>query len=112
MPVECFMFQDLATMFPKVVASINRHVRLASNDCADRSSDTAPRVITIQLEVVPEAEQDGSCARANMLIKVKSTVPPHRSATVSLGLRNDGVLLINLDSLQNIDQGSFSHADD
>ncbi len=112
MPIEGFTFEDITRIYPRVVANINRQIRHASNDCADRSSDPNPRKINIQLTLTPDEQPDGTCNSANMTVDVKTTVPPHKSATINLGLRSDGLLLVNLDSLDDINQATLAYQDD
>jgi hypothetical protein len=90
--------------FGKANETFQRHLARAAVDCMDRPTDSKPRKVLLQIDLVPVMEQDGDCTEVAAQIQVVSKVPAHRTKVYSLGLRRNGALVFNEDSPTNIDQ--------
>lgn len=88
------------------------HLKRAADDCYDRPVDNRPRKVTIQIELVPVPEANGDCGEVNADVKITSTIPPHQTKTLSLGLRHNGMLVHRTESPHNVNQPGLPIADD
>jgi hypothetical protein len=91
----------------KAMEAFHLHVKRAAVDCLDRPADPKPRVVNLQLSIVPVVEPDGTCDRVDVQIHASSKVPNHRTRVYSFGLRRNGMLVFNPDSPESVDQGTF-----
>ncbi len=97
----------------KVAQAFNKHVARASSDCYDRPGDSKPRVVLLQIEIIPVQDQHGNCDDVLIHVQTTSKVPPHRTNPINARLGTNGVLKLNLDSPDDVDQGSLPyHRDD
>lgn len=96
----------------KAAMSFNGHLARIAADCMDRPGDTKARKVTLTFTVVPVISPDGTCDDVKAKFHIKSSVPDHCSKEYSLGMRRNGVLVFNEDSLDNIDQTTLLGDDD
>jgi hypothetical protein len=95
----------------KIDEAFQRHLARAAIDCMDRPTESKPRVVTLQFEVVP-VEVDGDCDEVVVRIQTTSKVPTHKTRPYSLAPRRNGALVFNPDSPTNVAQGTFLPDDD
>lgn len=95
----------------KAYAAFALHLKRAAVDCMDRPADGKPRKVLLEVALVPVIEPDGGCSEVKAQIYAKSTVPTHRTKVYSFGLRKNGVLAFNEDSLEAIDQTTMFDED-
>lgn len=113
MAVKQFDAEAMAALDDKTIAAaLNVHIRRASADCVDRPGEKKARVVTLQFAIVPVLMPDGSCDKVNTQFQIKSKIPDHRSRVYSMGLRRNGMLVVNEDSLDDVDQSTFLGGDD
>lgn len=113
MAVQQFSLQALQDIdMGKVMEAFNLHIARASRDCMDRPGDGKARSVTLQLAFVPVLQPDGSCDEVKTQIHISSKVPTHRTKVYSLGLRRNGSLVYNPESLDAIDQTTMFNGDD
>lgn len=93
----------------KVNAAFNKHIARASADCKDRPLDGKPRVVTLQFELTPDPDQHGNCDKINLKVQAASKVPSHKTKPISLGLKHSGAMFFNVDSEDDVDQGSLPY---
>lgn len=88
-------------------ARFNRQVSAAVDDCMDRAVDKKPRKVALVIELLPETDQRGDCVSVAMEIKIKTSVPDHRSRRFDCRpsrTRKGGQLAFNPESPDNADQ--------
>lgn len=81
-------------------------------DLEDRPGEQKPRTIQLQLDLFPVSHTGKNCDSVNGEFQVKHSIPVRRSRPYNFGIRLKGVgnkptLVINNDSLGNIDQQTF-----
>ena len=76
-------------------------------DCMDRPGDGKSRKVTLEVTLSPVMDPAGDCTEVEAQIHAKSTVPPHRTKPYSFGLRRNGVLVFNPDSVENVGQSTL-----
>lgn len=91
----------------KAALAFAQHVRRAALDCKDRPGDGAARKVTLELVLSPILQPDGDCDEVSAQLKVSSTVPKQQTKPYSFGLRANGMLTFNPDSLDNVDQATM-----
>lgn len=96
----------------KAVVAFEQHVRRAANDCLDRPGDATARKVTLEILLTPVCDQGGECSEVHAQIKASSAVPKHQTKVYSLGLRKNGVLVFNPDSVDHVDQATLYGEDD
>lgn len=96
----------------KAAAAFETHVRRAAMDCMDRPGDGKARKVILEVTLSPVMDPAGDCTEVEAQIHAKSTVPPHRTKPYSFGLRRNGVLVFNPDSVENVDQATLISEDD
>ena len=87
--------------FGKAAMAFQRHLARAVHDCTDRPGDKRVRKITLQLNIHPVAEINGTqidCDSIRGTLKVTSTIPDHETNVVDFGIDGNGNLLFNPDS--------------
>lgn len=87
------------------------HLRRAQADCEDRPADPEPRKVTLELELAPVLDDDGTCTEVTVRIKAKSSVPVHKTRVYSCGLRANGIVF-NEDSPTNVNQATLLPEDE
>lgn len=88
------------------------HLQRAVKDCLDRPADKKARTVMIAFKMKPDPRPDGSCDKVSIELEVKSTVPTHKTAVYSMDARQNGSLVFNEDSLDEIDQTTLLPDDD
>lgn len=96
----------------KAFLAFQRHLTRAANDCLDRPNDGKPRSVTLKVALVPAPDPEGDCTEVKAQIFAESTVPKHRTKVYSFGLRKNGVLVFNNESLENVDQATLFDGED
>ena len=96
----------------KVGEALKTHLQRAAQDCMDRPADGKARTVTLQIDLVPVLEDDGSCSEVKGQFKVASKVPVHRTRVYSFGARRGGMLVYNDDAPDNFAQGTLLNDDD
>jgi hypothetical protein len=115
MPLHMLSLENLSILEGgKVTVAFDRLLQRAVDDCLDRPGEGKARVVTLQVEVIPIPDQDGSCAKTDVQVQLQSKVPNYRTQAISCGLRRrridggeHGMLVFNEDSPGEIDQGTF-----
>jgi len=88
----------------KGVALFQKHLARAAADCEDRPNDLKGRTVTLTVEVKPVPNDDGTCDEVSFQILAASKVPTHHSKPYSGRLHKGGMIGVNLDSLDNVNQ--------
>lgn len=96
----------------KAVAAFEAHLKRVAADCYDRPGDPKARSVSIQVDVIPVCDVDGSCDRVDAQIQVTSKLPPHKTKPISLGLHPNGLFSYNPDSPGNVDQSTMLSDDE
>jgi hypothetical protein len=97
----------------KAAKAFDRLLARMIEDCNDRPSEKKPRKVTIQVDIIPVAEADGTCDNVDIIIRTKAVAPPMQSRSLSLGLRGSKTAVYNEDRLDDIDQPSlFENSED
>ena len=108
MSAEQFTLESLKEMDGgKAFLAFQRHLQRAAADCLDRPADASPRTVTLKLALKPQIDPEGDCTEVKSQIFVESVVPKHRTKVYSFGLRKNGILTFNNDSLDNVNQKTF-----
>jgi hypothetical protein len=84
----------------KPAAALEVHLKRAVADCYDRPGDDKARSVTMQFDLEPVMETDGSCKEVKLRVQVTSKVPAHRTRMLSMALFPSGKLGFNPDSLE------------
>jgi hypothetical protein len=112
MSVQQFSLRSLEDLDGgKAFAAFQLHLKRAAIDCMDRPADGKPRAVQLKIAFVPVLESDGTCNEVKAQVFATSTVPTHRTKVYSFGLRKNGVLVFNEDSLESIDQTTMFEDD-
>lgn len=99
---------DLAKMDDgRLAKAFDQELKRIALDCEDRPADDRTRKLTLQLEVVPVLEDDGTCSELKMKAQFKSTVPTRQSKPYSLNLRKNGIMAYRPHSEDNHEQSNF-----
>lgn len=96
----------------KATLAFQQHLARAAADCIDRPEDTKPRKVTLEIAMVPVIENDGSYYEVRSSICVSSKVPRHQTKVYSFGVRKNGSLVFNPDSVDNVNQNTFMTDDE
>jgi hypothetical protein len=96
----------------KPMAAFNLHLQRIANDCLDRPADGKERAVTLKVVCKPAMQDDGDCTEVKAQIFVTSSIPTHKTKVYSFGLRRNGVLVFNPDSLDAVDQSTMFEDDD
>ncbi len=96
----------------KGVAIFEHLLKLAAIDCSERPAESKVRKVVLEVQMSPVCESQGDCTSVEARIVARSTVPAQQSRLYSLGLRRNGVLCFNPDSVDNINQASLFNGDD
>lgn len=96
----------------KPMAAFNTHLARIAADCLDRPADSKERVVNLKLVCKPQLQPDGDCTEVKMQLFVTSSIPTHKTKVYSCGLRKNGVLVFNPDSLDAVDQTTFLSDED
>lgn len=91
----------------KAAEAFKLHLRRAAMDCVDRPGDPKARKVTLEVELTPDPEPDGTCDRVHFQIRASSAVPKHQTRLYSAGLRANGALVFNEDSPGNVQQSTL-----
>jgi len=97
------------------VAAFNVLLKRAIHDCMDRPGEPKARKITLQIDLTPVVDQDLSCTEVKLQILAKCGIPDYATKVYSTGARKSAsgpMLVFNNDSLQNINQGTFTEDED
>lgn len=87
--------------------ALRKHLQRACQDCQDRPNDTTARKVTVEISFVPVIEQDGDCTDAWMQVKLKSSIPDHKTKPYSVGLRRNNMFVFSENSLGNVNQSTL-----
>lgn len=90
---------------------IGRHLSRMAADCYDRPGDDKPRKLTVQIDTVPKCDVHGNCETVEFKVKVKSSVPEHRSSPYEARIKPNG-FAFNEDSPAHYPQQSLPFADE
>jgi hypothetical protein len=97
----------------KPMAAFNVHLERIARDCMDRPGDAKERAVTLKVICKPVMESDGDCSEVKTQIFVTSSIPTHKTKVYSFGLRRNGVIVFNPESLDSVDQTTmFGDEDD
>jgi hypothetical protein len=96
----------------KVAVAVDTLLRRASLDCHDRPGDPKERTVVIKIGLIPVLQPDGGCSEVKAQINAKAHVPDLKTREFSLGLKHNGTLVFNEDSLDSIDQATFPMGED
>lgn len=91
----------------KAALAFQEHVRRATLDCMDRPGDVKKRTVTFKVEITPLMQDDGDCTEVVMRLHAASSVPPHQTRLLSLGIRRNGSLVFNPDSPNDVNQATL-----
>lgn len=91
----------------KALEAFNLHIKRAALDCFDRPGDPKARKVVLQVDLEPVIDDAGECVEVKAQIHATSKVPDHKTRVYSLGLRRNGILVFNEDSLDNIYQSTL-----
>ena len=83
-------------------------LKRALTDCDDRPGVSKPRVITLQVAVVP-VSQDGAqnCEEVRLQAVISDAVPKRQTKAYSMRVKHGGRAAFNDESLDNVDQLSL-----
>lgn len=114
MPVEEFKFQKLGDLDNGLsVATFNKLLTAAAQDCWDRPGDVKPREVNLSLLIWPVVDKSsGQIEKVEVGLKITSKVPAHTTNAYSMGLRANGKLAFNPDSPNNVNQATFIREDE
>lgn len=93
-------------------AAFNHHLHRIAVDCMERPADGKERVVNLKLVCKPMLQPDGDCTEVKMQIFVTSSIPTHKTKVYSCGLKRNGALAFNPDSLDAVDQATFLSDED
>lgn len=105
---------DLGRMSKTLTMLLTR----AAKDCMDRPHEPKARTVSLEFAMVPVpmTRTDGSplegCEEVHVQIQFPTKTPVYRSKEMSMGLKADGTVFFNPDSLNNIKQATFIDEDD
>lgn len=92
----------------RVGAAFQQSLKRALLDCEDRPHEQKPRVITLQLGIMPAiADGDDVCDEVRAKVLVSDSVPKRQTRPYSLRLRAGGKAAFNDESLDDINQMSL-----
>lgn len=96
----------------KAAVAFDRLLQRMIEDCHDRPSDKKARKVTLQIEIVPVPEADGTCDNVEVVIQALARAPSMKSRALSMGLRGSKSIVYSEDRLDDVDQPSlFEGAD-
>ena len=100
--LKCLTLETLDKIdYGKGSMAFQCHLARAVHDCIDRPGDKRARKITIQLNLCPVAEINGTqidCDSISGTVKVASKIPDHETNIIDFGIDGNGNLLFNPDS--------------
>ena len=92
----------------KVVLVLDKFLSDAVDDCEDRPTEEAARVITLKAKVTPKLDPgEGVCAKVDIEFEVETKLPKKKSAAYEMGIRQQNgkpVPVYNQFSPDNVDQ--------
>lgn len=88
------------------------HLDRIARDCMDRPGDDKARQVTMQIDMKPVLDEDGSCSEVKAQIQVRSKVPTHRTKVYSFGLHHNGHLSFNEDDPSDISSPTMFEGED
>lgn len=106
-----FKIQELEALDSgRIAATINKSLRAAVEDCANRPGVDSARTVSIQIELRPVIDEDGVCTETAMDVVSRASLPKHRSKTLSMGVRPKGMLVFNDASQDSVRQITLDEA--
>lgn len=94
----------------RIAATINKSLRSAVEDCANRPGVDSARTVTVQIELRPVIDEDGVCTETALDVVSRASLPKHRSKTISMGVRPKGMLVFNTASEDSVRQTTLDQA--
>lgn len=88
----------------KVDMAFQLAMRRAAQDCNDRPGNGKPRVVKLELAMIPIREQDGSCDTVKAEFRVDTTLPRQVSKTYEFIINKSGHMKFAPDSPEAVDQ--------
>jgi len=86
---------------------LRKHLKRAADDCMDRPGDSKPRKIKVEIGYVPMLLPSGDAYDAGMQLKISSSIPEHVSQQYCVSMRKNGTFVVNLDSLDSVNQNTM-----
>lgn len=84
----------------------DEHMARIAKDIEDRPGDKTARKLTVTISVEPRI-RGKDCDEGAVQVAMKSSIPDHKTQTISVGLRKNGILTFNPDSEDNVNQGTL-----
>lgn len=94
----------------KLSAAFEHELAIASRDCLDRPGDKAPRLVNLQIKLVPVMDSIGSAINVAAEFKVNASVHKRKTRTYELLTQPNGKLLFSEHSPTNPLQRTFDDA--
>ncbi len=88
----------------RVAIAWQKQLARAVQDCLDRPGESAARKVTLEFQVIPVQEPDGSADNVRGEFQVKSSIPNQRSKPYEFTANKSGHLVFNVHSPEVIDQ--------
>lgn len=112
MAIKEVTFQDLVEMDDgKLALAINKALKRAAADCEDRPNVKRPRSISINLSIRPVPDDSGFASDCKYGFVISESLPKRASREFVFGLRKNGVMTFNPDSLNDHNQQTFEFED-
>lgn len=88
----------------RVAIAFDQAMRRVALDCQDRPGEKRPRKVLLEVQVIPELDDNGECDEVKCEFVVKDAIPTRRSKKYSLGLHRNGQFSFRDGSPENVDQ--------
>lgn len=90
----------------KIATAYDRACQEAVLDCRDRPGEKKARTVILQLRIVPDGDE-GHCDTVAGEFDIQVKIPKRQSRTYSMGVKQDGTLIVNPESPDSIRQGTL-----
>jgi hypothetical protein len=96
----------------KVSAALELHLKRAAMDCKDRPNETKARSVLMQIDIIPVTDDKGVCDEVSAQFHFKSTVPSHKTKSISLALKANGSLRFSEENPDDYSQTTLMDGED
>ncbi len=96
----------------KVSAALELHLKRAAMDCKDRPNEPKARSVLMQIDIIPVTDDKGVCDEVSAQFHFKSSVPAHKTKSISLALKANGSLRFSEESPENFAQNTIMDGED
>ena len=81
----------------RLIVAWQQALKRAALDCEDRPGEEKPRVVSLQCELLPllDSEGSGQLESIKVTFQVADKAPPRKSKPYDMALRRGGVLVFN-----------------